>query len=57
MSRVASEVLFNRAILWLIAAYVAPEDWKWLLAPLFLMSSVHSLWRSYKKWGDGDGQS
>ena len=47
MRRIRSEILFNRALLWLLMAYLANNL---VVSLLFSATSAFSLWMSYKAW-------
>lgn len=53
MSRLKSEVLFNRAMLWLVIAYLAKLDgmeMPWLVG--YGIMSLWNVWQSLRSWED-----
>lgn len=48
MGSLRSEVLFNRALLWLVLAYVG-RSW---IALAFLVPCAYNVWKSNETWGD-----
>ena len=55
MSRLESDVLFNRALLWLLLAYVtrnhADDGSEWF-SWVYVVISLHCVWKSFKAFGD-----
>lgn len=51
MNKIMSEVLFNRALLWLVLAYVRSgiERNRWL-ALVFFVPCIYNIWKSYEAW-------
>lgn len=53
MNKLASEILFNRGLLWILLAYVRAlhEDKNSKYAPfLFFAAAIYNFWKSYKAW-------
>ena len=53
MTNLRSEILFNRALLWLVLAGidVLAHVSKWVIA-LQVVCALHNFWKSYKAWED-----
>lgn len=51
MGNLRSEILFNRALLWLVLAGIA--GWYGsMLAIVNLAPCAYNVWKSYEAWGD-----
>ena len=52
MSKLRSEILFNRALLWLLSGWEVSRygEKKWL-AFVSLLMAAYNTWKSYKAWG------
>jgi len=48
MGSLRSEILFNRALLWLVLAWFS-DEW---IAFAFLVPCAYNVWKSYETWGD-----
>ena len=54
MSRLESDVLFNRALLWGVMACIMSDHGNELFSWVFFFFSAHSVWKSYVEWGNGE---
>ena len=53
MGSLRSEILFNRALLWLIIAFVrATQETNNWMALLYLIPCAYNVWKSNETWGD-----
>ena len=52
MSKLRSEILFNRALLWLLFGWEVSRysENKWL-AFAYILMAAYNTWKSYKAWG------
>lgn len=52
MSKLTSEVLFNRALLWLLIGWEESRGGEnKLMAFSFFLLAAYNVWKSYKAWG------
>ena len=49
MGKLRSEILFNRALLWLLLSYATIREFKFI-GVLNLVCAMFNLWKSYKVW-------
>lgn len=55
MNKLKSEILFNRALLWLILSFVrSMQDVNRWMAFVYLIPSVYNIFKSYEAWAESE---
>ena len=49
MGKLRSEILFNRALLWLVLSQTVSDEFKFI-GVIDVVCAVFNLWKSYKVW-------